>query len=137
MNLDQSNNESPSVYARNSLHAESERSIANIINTRNTPLDETPIRTLENFRPVMPQGSHGFNSHGLQRDRVGYVEDWSVCGFDQPQLSLVGGVEASLPGYGPQSYHANLYPIPGLDEDATNNQYPPDNGEEEIFHLDM
>ena len=137
MELDQSYTESPYPYARNALQVESERSIANIINTRNTPLDETPIRALENVRSTLPTT---INNNGvLQQERTGYAEDWSVCGFEQPQVPLVGGYETRCPpiqsSYPTQQYYQES-PARELDRYDTNVDAN-DDGEEEIFCLDM
>ena len=116
---------------------ESERSIANIINTRNTPLDEAPIRALENVRSTLPTI---INNNGLvQQERTGYAEDWSVCGFEQSQVPLVGGYETRCQpiqsSYPTQPYYQES-PAGELDRYDTNCDAM-DDGEEEIFRLDM
>jgi hypothetical protein len=125
-----------SLYPNTMSILETNSCIANIINTRNTPLDAAPIQTLDRARTA-DDAMTGPTRNDYNRGQgvPGCVDDWSIAGFEQHpvcQPSVRRQQPQQLYGYSPYFQGAPFDP-----QELHRTMSTTTEEEEEIFSLEM
>jgi hypothetical protein len=123
-----------SPYPNTMSILETNSCIANIINTRNTPLDAAPIQTLERVRTVDDAMMGPRNDYNGGHGVPGCVDDWSIAGFEQYPVR-----QPSMRRQQPQQYGYAPYfqGAPFDPQELHRTMSTTTEEEEEIFSLEM